>query len=206
MSGQKIVVYYSFNVEFNVPKEITLNKNDENWWVKWNTLNIETEDKSYEIEPNKNWEAPFERIMTDCDYGTVELLDTEEEDEDEDKDKDMGCHLCLEQFYKGKEECRGCGFDLNSFNKEENEDTLSGQKVVAYYSFEVIFEVPKEITLNEDGKNWWVKGNILFIKKDNNEIIEIEPANDWQYGMKRPSMIAKLVNEGDDMSDFEEYY
>ena len=27
------------------------------------------------------------------------------------------CALCLEQFYEGKNECRGCGFDLNSFNE-----------------------------------------------------------------------------------------
>jgi len=34
----------------------------------------------------------------------------------------MVCDDCVQSFYAGKEFCKSCGFNLNSFNKEKEEE------------------------------------------------------------------------------------
>jgi hypothetical protein len=48
----------------------------------------------------------------------IELILTREEEKEE---REMRCDDCEKAFYAGKEFCKSCGFDLNSFNKEKEE-------------------------------------------------------------------------------------
>lgn len=49
----------------------------------------------------------------------IELILTREEEKEK---REMGCDDCEKAFYAGKEFCKFCGFDLNSFNKENEEE------------------------------------------------------------------------------------
>lgn len=49
----------------------------------------------------------------------IELILTREEEKEERK---MGCDDCYQGFDDGKDFCKSCGFNLNSFNKEKEEE------------------------------------------------------------------------------------
>jgi hypothetical protein len=59
------------------------------------------------------------------------------------------------------------------------------KRVVAFYTAEVYFKIPKHINLEDDKqvKDYWVKWNCLYISLCSGEVLEIEPNFDldWKF-------------------------